>query len=86
MYNSEIISGRGWIAFGICFLGNWSPVGALVFGIVFGISDAIGTYVKALGMAGVPNELFSALPYLLVIILTAFRKKLHDSGRNPGRG
>ena len=26
MYNAEIIGGRGWIAFGICFLGNWNPV------------------------------------------------------------
>ena len=77
MYNSEIISGRGWIAFGICFLGNWNPAGALLFGIVFGISDAIGTYVKALGLAGIPSELFSALPYVLVIVLTALRKQFN---------
>lgn len=76
MYTSEIINGRGWIAFGICFLGNWNPVGALIFGVVFGISDAIGVYVKALGVAGLPSELFSALPYLLVIILTVCRKQL----------
>ena len=77
MYNSEIISGRGWIAFGICFLGNWNPAGALLFGIIFGISDAIGTYVKALGAAGIPSELFSALPYVLVIVLTAMRKQFN---------
>lgn len=76
MYTSEIISGRGWIAFGICFLGNWNPAGALTFGIVFGISDAIGVYVKALGLAGLPSELFSALPYFLVIVLTVCRKQL----------
>ncbi|NWO21144.1 ABC transporter permease [Oribacterium sp. oral taxon 102] len=76
MYTSEIISGRGWIAFGICFLGNWNPVGALLFGIVFGISEAIGVYVKALGMSVIPSELFSALPYMLVIILTVCRKQL----------
>ncbi|MCC8139391.1 MAG: ABC transporter permease [Lachnospiraceae bacterium] len=75
MYNSEIIGGRGWIAFGICFLGNWSPLGALVFGIIFGISEALGVYVKALGLSGVPSELFSALPYLLVIILTVARRQ-----------
>ena len=77
MYNAEIINGRGWIAFGICFLGNWSPIGALIFGIIFGVSEALGTYVKALGIAGLPSEIFSALPYLLVIILTVSRKKLH---------
>lgn len=76
MYNSEIINGRGWIAFGICFLGNWNPVGILAFGIVFGISEALGTYVKALGIGALPSELFSALPYVLVIVLTVCRKNL----------
>ena len=77
MYTSEIISGRGWIAFGICFLGNWNPAGVLVFGVVFGICDALGNYVKALGTSVLPNELFSALPYLLVIIMTALRRSFN---------
>ncbi len=81
MYTSEIISGRGWIAFGICFLGNWNPIGALIFGIIFGISDAIGIYVKSLGSGGMPSELFSALPYIMVIILTVFRKELRAPER-----
>jgi len=76
MYTSEIISGRGWIAFGICFLGNWNPVGALIFGTVFGVSEAIGVYVKSLGVSTMPSELFSALPYVLVIVLTVCRKDL----------
>lgn len=77
MYNAEIIGGRGWIAFGICFLGNWNPVGALIFGIIFGVSDALGTYVRALGNASIPSELFSALPYILVIVLTVCRKQFN---------
>lgn len=77
MYTSEIISGRGWIAFGICFLGNWNPVGALTFGIVFGICDAVGNYVKAVGGVGIPSEFFSALPYFLVIVMTAMRKQFN---------
>ena len=77
MYNAQIIGGRGWIAFGICFLGNWNPVGALIFGVVFGISDALGTYVRALGNASIPSELFSALPYILVIVLTVCRKQFN---------
>ena len=77
MYTSEIISGRGWIAFGICFLGNWNPVGVLIFGVVFGVCDALGNYVKALGNSALPNELFSALPYLLVIVMTALRRSFN---------
>lgn len=81
MYTSEIISGRGWIAFGICFLGNWNPVGALIFGTVFGVSEAIGVYVKSLGMSTMPSELFSALPYVLVIVLTVCRKDLRPPNK-----
>ena len=81
MYTSEIISGRGWIAFGICFLGNWNPVGVLIYGVVFGICDALGNYVKALGTSVLPNELFSALPYLLVIIMTALRRSFNVPAR-----
>lgn len=81
MYTSEIISGRGWIAFGICFLGNWNPVGALIFGTVFGVSEAIGVYVKSLGMSTMPSELFSALPYVLVIVLTVCRKDLRSPNK-----
>ena len=77
MYNAEIIGGRGWIAFGICFLGNWNPVGALIFGVIFGISDALGIFVRAKGTSSVPSELFSALPYILVIILTVCRKQFN---------
>ena len=42
-----------------------------------GICDALGNYVKALGTSVLPNELFSALPYLLVIIMTALRRSFN---------
>lgn len=77
MYSSEIISGRGWIAFGICYLGNWKPVGSLIYGIAFGICDALGIYAKATQIGFFPTEFFNALPYLLIIVLTVCRKKLN---------
>ena len=77
MYSSEIISGRGWIAFGICYLGNWKPVGSLIYGIAFGICDALGIYAKTTQIGFFPTEFFNALPYLLIIVLTVCRKKLN---------
>lgn len=77
MYSNEIISGRGWIAFGICFLGNWKPVGSLLFGIAFGISDALGVFAKTSQIGFLPTEFFNALPYILIIVLTICRKKLN---------
>lgn len=76
MYSAEIISGRGWIAFGICYLGNWKPLGSLIFGIAFGICEALGIYAKTAQIGFLPTEFFNALPYILIIALTISRKNL----------
>lgn len=81
MYTAEIISGRGWIAFGICFLGNWKPIGSLIFGIAFGVCDALGIFAKIVQVGFLPTEFFNALPYILIIVLTIFHKKLNMPGK-----
>lgn len=77
MFTSGIIGGRGWIAFAICFLGNWNPKGALIGSLVFGITEAIAIYMQSVGSGYFPNELFIALPYILTIILTIARKNFN---------
>ena len=72
MFTSNIIGGRGWIAFAICFLGNWSPKGAVLGTLAFGLADAISIYFRTGGTA-FPTELIIALPYILTIVLTIFR-------------
>ncbi len=75
MFATNIIGGRGWIAFAICFLGNWNPKGAFVGTLVFGLAEALAIYMQSIGGAGLfPNELFIALPYILTIVLTISRK------------
>ena len=46
MFSSNIIGGRGWIAFAICFLGNWSPKGAVLGTLAFGLADALSIYFR----------------------------------------
>ena len=72
MFTSSIIGGRGWIAFAICFLGNWSPKGAVLGTLAFGLADAISIYFRT-GSSVIPTELITALPYILTIALTIFR-------------
>lgn len=75
MFTSGIIGGRGWIAFAICFLGNWHPLGAVIGTLVFGLAEAVGIYMQSIGGAGIlPNEFFIALPYILTIVLTVSRR------------
>ncbi len=77
MFTTNIIGGRGWIAFAICFLGNWNPLGALIGALVFGLAEAIGIYMQSSGGGFFPNELFIALPYILTIVLTITRKSFN---------
>ena len=78
MFTSGIIGGRGWIAFAICFLGNWSPKGVVFGTLAFGLADAVAIYIQAVsGHTIFPNELIIALPYILTIVLTIARSNLN---------
>lgn len=78
MFTSGIIGGRGWIAFAICFLGNWNPKGAVIGTLVFGLADAVSIYIQSVSGAAIfPNELIIALPYILTIVLTITRKSFN---------
>lgn len=77
LFTVTIIGGRGWIAFAICFLGNWKPYGALAGTLVFGLAEAIAISMQSSGTSLFPNELFIALPYILTIVLTVARRSFN---------
>ncbi len=78
MFTTGIIGGRGWIAFAICFLGNWSPKGAVFGTLVFGLADAISIYLQSTGgVSWLPNEFVIALPYILTILLTISKRSFN---------
>jgi simple sugar transport system permease protein len=81
MFTATMIGGRGWIAFAICFLGNWSPRGALIGTLVFGFAEAVSIYMRSISGMVFPNELFIALPYILTIVLTIMRKSFDTPER-----
>jgi len=78
MFTTGIIGGRGWIAFAICFLGNWNPKGVVLGTLAFGFADAIAIYIQSVsGSTIFPNELIIALPYILTIALTISRRNFN---------
>lgn len=78
MFTTNIIGGRGWIAFAICFLGNWNPKGAVIGTLAFGFAEAIAIYMQSIGSNALfPNELFIAMPYIMTIVLTVSRKSFN---------
>jgi len=82
MFTTNIIGGRGWIAFAICFLGNWNPLGALAGTLVFGVAEAVAISMQSSGGGQlVPNELLIAMPYILTIVLTIARRSFNVPGK-----
>lgn len=78
LFTTTIIGGRGWIAFAICFLGNWNPKGAIIGTLAFGFAEAVAIYMQSTGSNNFfPNELFIAIPYIMTIILTVTRKSFN---------
>lgn len=77
MFTTNIIGGRGWIAFAICFLGNWNPVGVLIGTLVFGLAEAVAIFMQSSGTGLFPNEFFIALPYIITIVLTITRRSFN---------
>jgi simple sugar transport system permease protein len=75
-FNDGLTNGRGYIALAVVIIGRWTPLGAFLGALLFAFFDSLGLRAQN-GMAYLPTELFSILPYamtLLVLVLTARSK------------
>ncbi len=78
-FQSGMTGGRGYIALAALIFGRWTPVGAVGAALLFGIADSLGTGIRQtppvgdLGvvLSAIPAQVFSALPYLVTIIVLA---------------
>ncbi len=66
-------AGRGFIAIAIVALGRWSPVGAAMAALFFGMASALQFLFQALDL-NLPYQIFLALPYLLTLLALALAK------------
>jgi len=78
-FQGEMTNGRGFIALAALIFGRWTPLGAFGAALLFTASEGIQRAVRfgppegALGdfLASVPTQFYSALPYLITIIILA---------------
>jgi simple sugar transport system permease protein len=63
-------SGRGFIALAAMIFGNWTPLGCLWGGLLFGFSDALGQRFQFLGVP-VPPQFLQMVPYVVTIVVLA---------------
>jgi simple sugar transport system permease protein len=78
-FQGEMTNGRGFIALAALIFGRWTPLGAFGAAILFTASEGLQRAVRfgppdgALGdvLSSIPSQVYSALPYLITIVILA---------------
>lgn len=78
-FQGEMTNGRGFIALAALIFGRWTPIGAFGAALLFTASEGVQRAVRfgppegALGdfLSSVPSQFYSAVPYLVTIIILA---------------
>ncbi len=78
-FQTGMTNGRGFIALAAMIFGRWHPIGAFGAALLFAASGALGTAIRTtpppgqLGeiLTSIPEQVFSALPYLVTIAVLA---------------
>jgi simple sugar transport system permease protein len=71
-FNPNMTAGRGYIALAAMIFGKWSPRGAFVACLIFGLGEAIATYGQtALNLSESNTFLLSMVPYVVTVIVIA---------------
>ena len=64
-FTSGIAAGRGYVANAAQVVAGGTAIGAIFASLIFGLTDAMATYLQNIGL---PPELIQALPYLVTIL------------------
>ena len=71
-FNSNISSGKGFIALAAVIFGRWSPRGAIGAALLFGLADQLQTQLTIVGTpVTIPSAFLAMLPYLATIVAVA---------------
>lgn len=97
LWNTDWISGYGWIAVALVIFANWSSARAIWGSYIFGLLLALKSRMPSLASAfpsilswttEIPTELFDALPFIVTILVLAISsmKKNKKTGSPAGLG
>ena len=69
-FDEGMTAGKGFIGLAAMIFGNWTPVGAMGAGLLFGFADALGSKLSLLG-SSIPPQFMAMAPYLITMIVLA---------------
>nr|WP_315024764.1 ABC transporter permease [uncultured Aminipila sp.] len=77
IWQSDVVTGRGWIAVALVIFASWNPVKALIGAIFFGGLSILGLRLQAMGFT-ISQYLVDMIPYLatvIIVIISSHKKK-----------
>ncbi|ULH14867.1 ABC transporter permease [Deinococcus sp. KNUC1210] len=80
-WTDGMTAGLGWIAVALVIFVGWSPLRAIFGAIFFGLLYYLQFRLQ--GQSPIPTEFFSAMPYLLVIVVLAIAGLRGQQGSAP---
>lgn len=69
-FTDGMSGGRGYIALAAMIFGKWSPLGATLAALLFGLAEAVQIQLQTFGVK-IPTQFIQMIPYLLTIIVLA---------------
>ena len=69
-FDEGMTAGKGFIGLAAMIFGNYTPLGAIGAGILFGFADSLGSKLSLLGSA-IPSTLMSTAPYVITMVVLA---------------
>lgn len=76
IWQSDVVTGRGWIAVALVIFASWNPVKAFFGGVLFGGLSILGLRLQAMGFT-VSQYLVDMIPYVatvVIVILSTYKK------------
>lgn len=70
VFNPLMTNGLGFIGLAAMIFGNWTPLGALVGALIFGLGNSLNS-ILSFSRPDIPSQLPQMLPYLLTMIVLA---------------
>jgi simple sugar transport system permease protein len=81
-YTDGVVAGAGFIALAIVIVGRWSPLGAALAAVGFAVVESLSLQR---GESLLPTEFWTALPYLVTLVVLTVLSGRADAPRALGR-
>ena len=69
-FDEMMTAGRGFISLAAMIFGNWTPIGSMGAGLLFGFSDSLAANLAILGVR-IPSEFLLMAPYIATMVVLA---------------